>query len=386
MIRIQLYMSTMLRLMDRYIFREVLTPFGLTLGTLMLVLLVDQLLRLVELLINKGVTFLIISKIFISILPAFLVIAIPVGVLIGVIIAFSRLSTDSEIIAFKAAGVSLYRLLLPAALFSVLAFVVTFSLSIWAQPWAGRSLKSLAISLFKQQAAVGLEAGVFNEPFEDMVVYVEQMPTPTTLRGVLIYDLRNPQGPVLTLAGEGVLFNDPENNALGFRLIKGSQHRINKADPGRHQLIRFEVYDFRLDLNSVLKGEDGSTERRAPDELRKAIIVKPAPAARYRRLLEEYYKNYAFPFSCLIFGLLGVPLGVAIKRAGRLGGFALGLLMILIYYVLVTVADFLVASGASSPLLAAWLPNLIMSVVTLLLIVAGNQGIGWVRGRMMPIW
>ena len=290
----------MLGLVDRYLFREILTPFGLTIGTLLLVLATEQLLRLVELFINKGVPFLTIFSILVWILPTFLVISIPAGVLIGVIIAYNRLSTDNEIMALQATGASLYRLLRPAIIFSSLAFVLTFSLSIWVQPWAGRSLKSLGISLIKHQAAVILEPGIFNEPFKEMVVYVEEMPTTTRLKGIFIYDLRNSLVPVLTVAEEGVLINDPENNSLGFRLLNGSQYHFDKSGSERQQMIQFGSYEFRLDLNAVLNRTGSLMERLRPEELRKAIRDHPDQAESYQRLLAEYYKNYAFPFSCLI--------------------------------------------------------------------------------------
>jgi lipopolysaccharide export system permease protein len=364
----------MLKLIDRYIFREILTPFSLTLGTLLLVLLTDQILRLVELFINKGVPFFTIIKILVWILPTFLVIAIPVGVLIGVIIAFNRLSTDSEIIALQTTGVSLYRLLWPAIIFSSLAFVLTFTLSVWGQPWAGHSLKNLGISIVKQQASVALEPGVFNEPFKKMIIYVDQMPNSENIKGILIYDSRNSKVPVLTLAKEGILINDPENNSLGFRLINGSQYRFSKNKSGRQQIIQFGSYDFRLNIDSALGRQDLLKNRLNPEDLRKAIINEPDQADSYRRLLSEYYKNYAFPFSCLIFGLIGVPIGVAVRRAGRLGGFTVGLSMAVIYYILIIMADFLVISDTVNPVFAAWLPNLIMVVITLLLIILSNKG------------
>jgi lipopolysaccharide export system permease protein len=364
----------MLNLIDRYILREVLTPFLLTLGTLLLVLLTDQLLRLVELFINKGVPFLTIVKILVWILPTFLVIAIPAGVLIGIIIAFNRLSTDSEIVALQTAGVSLYRLLWPAMLFSTVAFVMTFSLSVWGQPWAGQSLKNLGISLMKHQAAVALEPGVFNEPFKKMVIYVEQMPSTKEIKGIFIYDLRNTQAPVLTLAKEGILFNDPESNSMGFRLVNGSQYHFNGNHSERQQMIQFGSYDFRLDIDSALNRQDSLMKRLDPEELRKAIVDEPDRAGSYRRLLGEYYKNYALPFSCLIFGLIGVPIGVAVRRAGRLGGFAVGLSMAAIYYILIMMSDFFVVSGAVRPVFAAWLPNMIMGVGALLLIFLSNAG------------
>jgi len=231
----------------------------------------------------------------------------------------------------------------------------------------------------KHQAAAALEPGVFNEPFKKMIIYVDQMPSSEKIKGILIYDLRNSEVPVLTLAKEGILINDPENNSLGFRLLNGSQYHFNKNKSGRQQIIQFGSYDFRLDIGSALSRQDLLLKRLNPEELRKAIVTEPDRAGSYRRLLSEYYKNYAFPFSCLIFGLIGVPIGVAVRRAGRLGGFAVGLSMAVIYYILIIMADFLVISGTVNPVFAAWLPNMIMAVVTSIMIFLSNTGSSGLR-------
>lgn len=350
----------MFRLIDRYLFREILTPFGLTLGTLMLALLTDQLLRLVQFVINRGVDFLSIAKVFAAILPPFLVMTIPAGVLIGVIITFNRLSSDNEIIALQATGISLLRLLRPVILFSLVAFSVTFVLSHWSQPWTGRSLKGIGRTLLKSQIGLILDSGVFNEPFEDMIVYIDQIPSPTHLKGILIHDLRNPDVPVLTLADEGWVTSGLKDNVLGFQLSKGNQYRFNKADEDRTQHIKFGKYEFKVDLNPFLKRERLLQERLGPDQLRQAIEEDPENASRYRRHLGEYYKNYAFPFSCLIFGILGVPTGITFQRTGRLGGFAIGLILGTTYYFLLLLGDYLAISGMVVPRFAAWVPNLIM--------------------------
>jgi lipopolysaccharide export LptBFGC system permease protein LptF len=92
------------------------------------------------------------------------------------------------------------------------------------------------------------------------------------------------------------------------------------------------------------------------------------------RTLEEHYKTYAIPFTCMIFGAIGIPLGLAIKQGGRLSGFALGIAMALLYYIFMIIADFLATSHVVTPLAAAWLPNLIMTVVAVFLLVGSNQG------------
>lgn len=370
------------KLIDRYIFLELLIPFGLTLSALMMILLTEQMVRLTELFLNKGVSFTTVAKIFIYLLPTFLVIAIPMGVLIATIISFSRLTADHEITALMAAGVSLSRLAVPVHLFTVLAFGLTFSLSVWAQPSVGSSMRSTAMDLLKQEFSLGLEPGIFNEALENMMIYVDEMPTPTQLKGVVIYDLREAAQPALILAQEGTILNDPASDLVGLRLINGSQHReigklpASPASPFRYQWITFGRYEFKLDLSAAVKRATGEGDAALNVRQIKTKLAGGQPLERRElRALEEHYKTYAFPFACLIFGMIGIPLGLVIKQGGRIGGFALGIAMALIYYLLMIIADFLVTSRVITPLAAAWLPNLIMAAVAVFLLSGSSRGL-----------
>jgi lipopolysaccharide export system permease protein len=371
----------MFKLIDRYIFTEILVPFLLTLGTLMLVLLTDQLLRLVELLVNKGVGILTLLKVLAAIIPPFLVLSIPAGVLIGVIIAYNRLSSDSEIIALQAGGWSQLRLLAPAMTFAVLAFAVSFTLSIWFQPWTGRPIRRMGLALLRDQAAVAIEPGQFNEPVKDMVIFVEDTPTPDSMKGILIHDLRDPEWTTLTVADDGSILQAPGEAAFGFRLRDGNLYRFSKKDPDRSQQIRFASYEFKIDFGNRLKN-DGLGDQPEPEALIRAIAAHPEKAPRYRRLLGEHYKNIAFPFSCLIFALVGVPAGITIRRTGRLGGFALGILVGTGYYFLLFVADYLTATGKVDPAAAVWLPNIIVGALGILAVAETNRGATWFRDWM----
>lgn len=366
----------MWKLLDRYIFLELLVPFGLTLSALMMILLIEQMVQLTDLLINKGVSIWTAGRIFIFLLPTFLVIAIPMGVLIATIISFSRLMADQEITALMAGGVSLFRLAVPVTVFAFLTFGMTFSLSAWAQPWVGHSLKRAAMDLLKQEFSLGLEPGIFNEPLDNMIIYIDEMPTPTQLKGILIYDLRDSAQPVLITAQEGMILSDPASDLVGLRLLNGSQHR-ESANPPRYQWITFRKYEFKLDLAAAVKRSSEDTDTAMKIQQLKTKFASSQPLERGElRTLEEYYKTYSFPFSCLIFGMVGIPLGLVIKQGGRLGGFALGIAMALLYYLFMIVSDFLVSSLLLAPLLAAWLPNLLMAALAVFFVVGSSRG--WV--------
>jgi lipopolysaccharide export LptBFGC system permease protein LptF len=259
---------------------------------------------------------------------------------------------------------------------------LTFTLSVWAQPSVGSSMRSTAMDLLKQEFSLGLEPGIFNESLENLMIYVDEMPTPAQLKGVMIYDLRDAAQPALILAREGMILNDPASDLVGLRLFNGSQHRetgnlsAGQAGPPRYQWITFGRYEFKLDLAAAVKRASGESDTALAVRQIKTKLAGGQPLERRElRTLEEHYKTYAFPFSCLIFGMIGIPLGLAAKQGGRLGGFALGIAMALIYYLFMIIADFLVTSRVITPLAAAWLPNLIMAVVAVSLVAGSSRGL-----------
>src|SRR5215813_10963451 len=159
-------------LLDRYIFSELVSPFGLSLGVLCFVMLTNQLLRLVELLVAKGVGLFAVIKVVAHLLPSFLVLTLPIAGIIASITAFGRLSFDKELVAMRAAGLSLFRLARPVFLFAIAVFSLTLFLAQWGQPWSSLNIKKVALNLLRDQLVLALERGTFNEPIPRMVIYV----------------------------------------------------------------------------------------------------------------------------------------------------------------------------------------------------------------------
>lgn len=356
-----------MKILDRYIFREILGPFLLSVAILLFLLLSQQMLRLVELLIEKGVELTSVLKLFLYLLPSFLVLTLPMAVLIASISAFNRLSADYEVIAFKSAGIGMGRLLKPVVAFSVLVCGLVYYLSIVAMPWSGSSLKDLAVKILKKQAGIGIEEGAFNDLFPNMVIYVDEMPTFTDLQGIFIYDLRIPEEPHLITAKKGSIQTDPEKGILLLQLVEGSLHKPGKT-PQLYQRIIFTDYQLKFDLNMLFsKPLAIGSEQVTASEIKQQIQESGVQDPRLLRKLQGYYRNYALPFACLLFGILGVSLGIHTRRAGRLGGFAMGIVVVGFYYILMVSGDFLVTARFFSPLLSAWFPNIILGSLTLFL-------------------
>ncbi len=354
----------------------------LSVAILLFLLLTQQMLKLTELLIDKGVEPIAVVKLFIYLLPSFLALTLPIAMLLASISAFNRMSADYEIVAFKSAGVGMYRLLIPVAGFSALVCGLVYYLSIVAMPWSGSSLKDLALKLLKKQVSVGIEEGAFNDLFQNMVIYVDEMPTFMDLKGIFIYDLRIPDEPHLIMAKQGSLVNDPETGTLVLNLMEGSQHQKGKT-PQQYQRITFSSYQEKLPLNKLLSQALGiSEEPLTLTEIKKQLQASQGPdLIRWLRNLQSYYRNYSLPLACLIFGILGMPLGIHTRRAGRLGGFAMGVVVVGLYYVLMISGDFLVTARLFPPLLAAWFPNLVLGMGALLLVILMTKEGHWRLGK-----
>ena len=351
------------KLLDRYIFTELLSPFSLSLGALCFVMLTKELLRLVELLVSKGVGLFAVLTVFAHLLPSFLVLTLPIAGIIASITAFGRLSIDKELVAMRAAGLSLFRLARPVFLFALLIFVLTLWLAQWGQPWSSMNLKKVALNLLRDQLVLALERGSFNEPIPNMMIYVSDEGTEPSAAGIFISDERNAQDPRIIVAQHYRVLIDSSTDQVALRLQDGVIHsRPDEVD--QYQLASFSRYDLKLSLSQ--SGYTSSEERPTYDQMIAQLDQSEWRDPLARRRLMEYYKDLAFPTASLIFCVLGVPVGIVSKRSGRIGGFAVGVLVVIVYYVFNVACEFLVTTSVITPFAGAWMPNGIFALVTAL--------------------
>lgn len=344
------------KILDRYVFSELLPPFLISLAALCFVMLTKELLRLVELLVSKGVGFWAVVNVFLHLLPSFLVLTLPIAGIIASITAFSRLSYDRELVAMRASGLSLFRLSRPVWVFSCLVFVLTLVLSHWGQPWTNISLKKMALNMLRDQLALALDKGIFNEPAPNMVIYIPESLDGGHAPGIFISDDRNPEDSRIIVAHEYGIFKGQDGTQVGLRLINGTIHAKPHDNQQYHQ-ASFATYDLKLSLDQSLYAP---VEERPSHEEILAILNRTnwTDTGALRRLM-EYYKDLAFPIAALVFGILGVPVGVISKRSGRMGGFAVGVAIVIGYYVLNVLFEFFVTTLYIPPFAGAWLPNMV---------------------------
>jgi lipopolysaccharide export system permease protein len=219
----------------------------------------------------------------------------------------------------------------------------------------------VALSLLRDQLVLALERGSFTEPIPGMTIYVSDKGEQPS-GGIFISDGRIASEPRVIVAQDYRVLIDSASDQVALRLQDGVIH--TKPDEiDEYQLASFSSYDLKLSLNQ--SGYASTEERPSYDQL-----VARLNASQWRdpwalRRLTEYYKDMAFPTASLILCMLGLPVGIVSKRSGRIGGFAVGVLVIIAYYVLNVACEFLVTAAAIPPFAGAWLPNSVFLVITL---------------------
>jgi lipopolysaccharide export system permease protein len=375
-------------LITRYILKETAVPFALGLLTFTLLLLIARILKLVELVVNRGVPFIEVAKVFSYILPTFLEVTVPMALLLGVLIALGRMSSDGEIVALKAAGVSLPQITWPVALFALLIYVVALALALYARPWGNRLLRNGLYEIAKVRASAGIKPKVFNDDFAGLLIYVDTIDPPgNLLHGVLISDSREAltdrdHGPASALhsgrntvvAKTGLLVPDEATHALTLRLFNGSVHSFDQRERSYNR-TDFSTYDVSLDLGAAVAAvaRERDTSEMALSELRD-IAAAGGDGQHANVAAAEIQRRFSIPFACLAFAAVAIPLGLRPSNSVRSRGLILSLAVILAYYLSLTLGQSLAERGLLAAIPALWLPNVaVVALATVLLLRVGRE-------------
>lgn len=347
----------------RYLTKEIAAPTGLGLLIFTFVLLMGRILKLVEMVINKGVPITETAKLFVYLLPAFLVITLPLALLLGVLLGFGRLSADSEIVALKSSGVSLYNMMKPVVGLALVVCLATGFLTLFLEPSGNAAFRNQVFQIATSRASVGIQARVFNDEFDGLVLYTNELDERRgIMEGVFISDERVGNTPSVILAQTGRVIPNREARTLTLRLEDGTIHRRPPGeDRGDYQVIGFTTYDINLNMGQQLPAAEN--RRIKENELTVAQLLKAQQAAttatERNTYAVELHKRFILPLAPLIFALIGVPLGIQSHRSGRGGGFALALGVFLIYYMLLSFAETLAVEGGLRPGPTLWLPSVL---------------------------
>ena len=300
------------------------------------------------------------------VLPFALTFTLPLGVLTGVLIALSRMSSDGEITAMRAGGIPSRRVLTPVILFSTFGMLLTAACSLWLTPWSIRETYRVLNQLASAQMTAEIQRGVFAEQFPNKTVYVSDVIAGPVVqwRNIFIADVTPPEqrkkgtqemgdAPMITIAGDAIAVTDVAQNRIQLHMKEQRTHSVGK-EPEKS----YDVRSFNAD--QLLEAQrPGETKAQAYRDMDTIPLWKEI--AKSQEAAIEFHRRFSFPPACLLLALLGVPLGVSSRKAGKSAAFVITVSLAFVYWMSQIGLIRMAQLGKMSPALAAWLPNIVFA-------------------------
>ena len=353
----------MLRTTDRYILREVLSPFALALFVLTFLLMIPPIMGVAEELIAKGVDTMTVVRLMATLIPQGLGITIPVALLLGILMGLGRMSADREAVAFQACGVSLYRMLYPLALLACAATVATWYVLASALPDANQAFREITFRTIASRAEGEVKPRIFDEYFPNVVLYVREVSSSGEgWSDVFLADSRSSVQPDIYVAERGRVVLDREARRVDVVLTNGSGHHVDPSEPDTYEVHDFEETVIGLDPDAVFPrtGPQRGLRELSVPQLREEVQRMTAAGLSPHDPIMEIQQKYSIPAACLIFAVIGLALGVTSRRDGKLASFALGGVVVFSYYIIMYGARAMAKGDLVAADLAMWLPNIIL--------------------------
>ncbi|MGB2670931.1 MAG: LPS export ABC transporter permease LptF, partial [Candidatus Acidiferrum sp.] len=354
-----------MRILDRYIVREVFRHALLGLAVFTFVFFVPKLVQLMELFVRHTGSGAQILELFLCIFPAVFTFTLPMAVLIGVLLGLGRMSADSEIIALTALGIGRRRILLPVGVLAAAGAIVTLCMTIWLGPISVRKYRTLEADLVASQISFAVQPRVFDERFPKIVLYVNDVSASGThWHGVFLAEAEGENGSQLTLAEDAIVVAEPKEGKLELHLQGGTTHEFSREDPDHYSVTAFGQSDWPIAVNGLVSQQPrqvSNTER----SLRELAATRDAGWLEAR---VEFHRRLAFPVACLVFALIGVPIGAQPRRGGRAAGSLIAVILIASYYLLTVVGAGLARQGVVPPAVGIWGANTLLAILGLVLL------------------
>jgi lipopolysaccharide export system permease protein len=358
-------------ILDRYLLQELLGPllFGVAAFT-SVGLSVGVVFDLVRKVTEAGLPLTIAMQVFLLKMPSFIVLAFPMSILLASLMAYSRLSADSELIALRSCGIRSDRFILPAILLSLVVTGMTFLFNESIVPITNQQAKlTLESALQSDRPAFAEQNNVVYQQYERWPVAPGSPKTVDVLTR-LFYARQYDGEKMLNLtvldfsqAGLNQILTanaatwNPKAQAWDFR--DGTIYAV-APDGSYRSIIRFEQHQFALPRTPL----DLAQHPTDPEQMNIAeavnylgLLKQTGNEKEMRRIQVSIQQKLAFPFVCVVFGLVGATLGtLPNRRSSKATGFGISVLIIFSYYLLAFVFNALGVQGALTPIIAAWLP------------------------------
>jgi LPS export ABC transporter permease LptG/LPS export ABC transporter permease LptF len=397
-----------MKILTRYILKEMLAPTLLGFTFYTSIILMRQLFDFAEMIIKRSLPISTVGELLYLSLPHIVVLTVPMSLLFGILIAVGRMSSDSEIIAMRALGISTKTIYLPVFIFSFAVFLLNLYLMNVVLPKGNTRLTALKAELFTSSIEKIIKPRVFYEEYENLMIYVNDVdPRTGVWKGVFVADSRSDE-PAEATTPHAVVENGGQDRAATLGVQSGGQrvvigesgtlslmpnkqvwmnlrgaetHIWSPRKPDRYDLNRNAVQ--RILLPDKFSGETTGRFARSFREMnltellaQRRLLRQTTDRVSTNAVEVEIHKKFAIPFACIVFGILGLPLGITNRRGGKSSGFSLSIAIIVVYYILSNNGEHAATNGKLSPFLGMWGPNLVLVAIGIWLLLRANRDAG----------
>lgn len=357
-----------MRILRNYIIRELTYPLLMSLFTLTFIFLVGNLVKIADLILNKGVDFFGVLYFLYLIIPEMIVFTLPTSVLAAILLVFGDLAENNEIIAVRANGINIFRIMLPVMVLGFILSALVLVVNDQILPEYSFKARKTVKSLFIRDPFAYLKPGV-PAKILDNYIFIAREIDGEHLGNVTIYEPM-PEGPTRTILAETCQIDRLENNTkMRIRLFNGTIDEPDENDAKVFNKLDFEVYELPIiDIHSV-ENIGKKTREFSIDQLyAKLKTDKNLSQDKKKEYKIEIHKKIAFSFGCFVFTLIGLPLAVITKKGNMLLSFGISIMVITAYYLLFSWAQVIAIQGLLPPAFALWLPIVIFFAIGIYLI------------------
>jgi len=350
-----------MKVLHRYIITEFIPPAILAFFLFTFILIMETIFDSINLLISKGVSPSSFLQLLGYALPSIMVYSIPVAILAGSLLCFGRLSSDNEITAIQASGLSLYTIFFPVIVLSLIVSILMVPFNEKIAPRSHNQFRRLYYQIVHKNPVLKLEERTFLE-IRDYRLYVEKIKQKKgKLSGIIMYEMKKEGFPTLITAQSGNMITNKDRAV--FRLYDGTIQQKDKDDPNRYRITYFKNYNISLDLGQAMPAKAKRIRQMEKSELLKEMERLKRDNIPTYSLEVEYHERRSLAFAASVFCLIGIPLGIRARQRGKSIGFGLSLLLFLLYYFLLVGGITLGEKGITPPMLSVWIPNLTIGTV-----------------------
>jgi LPS export ABC transporter permease LptG/LPS export ABC transporter permease LptF len=382
-----------MKTLDRYVIREILPPLFLSLVIFTFLLEIPPTMEYLETLVAKGVPWGTAARIMLTLIPQALGLTIPMSLLVGLLIGLGRMSGDREAVALLACGVSPYRLMRPVLMVAAAAGAIHLWVMLQAIPDANQTFRQLTYDVVSQQVESDVRPQVFFQNFPNRVLYVRDIPKAGGgWKDVMVAETNRPDGTtVVFMADRGRLLLDRVKQTVDLQLEAGVRYSTRGTDAKAIETYQFKDIIVSLDPKTVFQNlqlSRGLSELTVP-QLQEQAAKKLADHLPAHAEMMYIQQKFSFPAACVVFGVIGVALGLSVARDGKMAGFVVGIAVIFAYYILLYLAEAFTKGFYAGPAggdrtllvaqLARWMPNILLLPFGILALIWRAR---WAEGRL----